>query len=789
MRNGMRQAIVAVAAAMALGAAMAAENGEDEAAAQARRKAMLTAGRAGLCHIHYFFQQPEDEKGPDEQDAYRAAMAFQYKAFIDRHMSLLTVGLLLDNDGHVLVGDMHFEQKYIKRIEVVGPDGTLYTATRLKLLDRSPSVILKVNEPLKNWRAPAFVAQDKLTEAGKAFTVSMLQSGKDWWLTLGGLGAAWRTEGSATAPGAFISGSAGGHLQTAILQSMSNPMAFYTGTSRSELTAMMHQPSLLCNDKGAPIGVVVPGAPIRPDQSIADWEQSRLLKGPAVTFADMEKLVAQVRTDLGKKLYRCKILYRQPSGGGRYNRYDETGRTGREWITFGLAVSPTRLLVPLSIDRATAARIDKIEITIYGKTAAGEFVGAFKDMGGFLVDVKKGNLPAVEALTCKERPEPMRLFYTVSTREKFGKKYLEVLPNRWVGQTRGYKDLYYTVPVHGVPEGTLLLTPKMQVFGVYARQRMEGEELGSLAAERRYGQGAGGFTRIFWTPEVAAMLADPQASLDPQIRRKTEEEAKRLPWVGVEFTHITPELAKQLNVEKQTKDGTVGLYVNRVYKASPAQKMGLVIGDILLRVKTRKRPTPIELQAGAMAYDQMGAVDWSAFQEYQTMGRYGGKPRWKPRLNYLTILLKAIGEGENIQLTWLHDGKEITKDYTIQEAPRDFISAKKYKNKQVGLTVKDLTYEVRAALRLPDDKKAIVVAKVEPGSPAQVAKIQPYELITVADGKPVDSAAAFGEIIKNAIKARKGTVRLTIENLGKTRLADLDLTQVDATKEEPEDEK
>jgi S1-C subfamily serine protease len=270
------------------------------------------------------------------------------------------------------------------------------------------------------------------------------------------------------------------------------------------------------------------------------------------------------------------------------------------------------------------------------------------------------------------------------------------------------------------------------------------------------------------------------AHYDPQIRHKTREEAKRIAWLGVEFTPLNRELAKQLEVEKQTKDGKIGLYVNRVYAGSPAGGMGIAPGDILLRIDTRKRPHPVELnmsEYGASSF----RFDWTQYMDYQYMEEYGGtQPKWPPRLNYLTMLLQTIGEGEDVTLTYLHEGQEISEDFTIELAPRDFASAEKYKNKEIGITVKDVTYEVRAALRLPDEKPAVVVAKVEPGSPTEVAKIRPFELITAIDGAAVGSADQFEERIEAALEQDEPSVRLTVEYLGKSRLADLELTQAEA---------
>ena len=93
-------------------------------------------------------------------------------------------GVLLDDAGHVLVGDMHFEDKYLERIEVVAPDGTRYPATREKLLERSPAVILKIIEPLENWKAPEFVKQERIEEPGMVFSASLHRTGREWWISL-----------------------------------------------------------------------------------------------------------------------------------------------------------------------------------------------------------------------------------------------------------------------------------------------------------------------------------------------------------------------------------------------------------------------------------------------------------------------------------------------------------------------------------------------------------------------------------------------------------------------------
>ncbi len=771
---------------------------EKEAEAAARREAMLEAGRTRFCRTHYYFKRPEDEKlsGVDMFmfDAEQFTR-FQYDHFIDRQMSLLMVGLLLDEAGHVLVGDMHFEDKYIDRIEVEAPDGTRYPAVRAKLLDRAPAVLLKITEPLENWEVRGFVEQDRIEDPARVFAVSLRRTGRRWWLSLERMGAEFAYEGAGDTSDRLSGHSASSFFGISTGEELFNPFAMFDGSRRGGLMAVSRQPSLLCNERGEPIGAALSGLPLDCRQEEADWQHERLLNGPGLTFAELSELVEKCREELAGKIYKCRLLYRLTGGESRgfdfgaiLERSMRMGMgigedAGKERTTFALAVSPTRLIVPYSIGREEAAKIEKIEITVADKTLEAELVGAFQEIGAFLVDLKEGMLPAATALTQKERPDRMRLFLTATAEEKFGKKHLKVQPNRWLREARGYKNGYYISPVHALPQGTWLLNKSLEVIGLYARQRTEGEELRGFASGGMpmfmMSELTGGHARVFWTPELSELLADPIAHFDPQIRHKTEEEAKRTVWLGVEYISLGRELAKQLNVEKESKDGTIGLYVNLIYKNSPAEKMGIKNGDILLRIETRKRPDPIELSAHRGEFDFF-SFDWEDFMDYRYVEEYGGaKPRWPLRCNYLTMMLRTIGVGEKVELTYLHEGKLETKELVIQQAPRDFTSAKKFKHKEVGLTIKDLTYEVRAGLRLGDDKQAVVVAKVEPGSPAKVAKIMPFELITAVEGTSVGSAEEFGERIKKALTEKRESLRLTIDRLGKTRLADLDLSQIE----------
>ena len=106
----------------------------------------------------------------------------------------------------------------------------------------------------------------------------------------------------------------------------------------------------------------------------------------------------------------------------------------------------------------------------------------------------------------------------------------------------------------------------------------------------------------------------------------------------------------------------------------------------------------------------------------------------------------------------------------------DYDSAKRFRDRKIGLTVRDFTYEVRQALKMSKDSPGVVVSKIEEGTPAAVAKIDEGELITRINSAEVGSVDDFENKINSARQSKADTVKVEIMRLGKTRVADLSLS-------------
>ena len=101
--------------------------------------------------------------------------------------------------------------------------------------------------------------------------------------------------------------------------------------------------------------------------------------------------------------------------------------------------------------------------------------------------------------------------------------------------------------------------------------------------------------------------------------------------------------------------------------------------------------------------------------------------------------------GEEVECEVFREGKSIKLKITLGEQPKTEAEAARYKNKQFGLTVRELVLDDTTARELPNDEKGVVVHFIEQGSWAQgpegdglligdiVKKVQGREIVGIED--------------------------------------------------------
>jgi len=743
-------------------------------------KALLDAARNSFVVVQVWYKKDTTDSPDVQERDWRIRQI--YEDCIDKKRPEERVGIVLDGAGDVLVADDGVEDRFIDRIVVQDISGAAFPAKRDRLLFDAPGVVLKVDAEGARKLKPLKFADLKDQGLNTRILQAILTKSDDKWR----LSARPVYSSVDFAPGAVGN----------VFYGADTVMHRYSEYDAS--------PVILSDPDGSPVGCALASfMDLR--QSECKWRGADLLSARGMSWSQFAAAQEKVRKQWIDAVQEVVLTLRQGTGGEEdygqpRSRFTGSGggAEGREFNAYGVAIGPQEILVPLALTREIAGTIDKIYVKFSPTDRRrAEFVGAYKDFGAFVVRLQKDKLPA-HVQPAKDDPPAMKPFLVVNPRKRFGSKYVDLTSNRVFGKTRGYAGKYHWYPARSISPGEFLADFEGNLAGIYMKQRLENEEERQIERTDRY-SGSEQQNRVFTISEIREDLADPNAHMDKEIAVKTRTEAKRRPWFGVEYVGMTSDLAEHFKVEKPTKDGELGFVVNAVYPDSPAAKAGIRVGDILLRVEAPGLPNPIEL---ASRLTGEGG-------DYRSSRRFGGgtgedeteeemgpvEPTWKSRRNFLTFALDKIKIGRKITVTYYrHDGKgkgegeTLKLDYTIEQAPPDFDSAPKWKNRKVGLTVKDMTYEVRHALGLRNDDPGVIVANIEPGSAARVAKIYPNEIVTRLNDEPLKSARQMRDLIAKAHKAGQQKVRLAILRLGKTRFADLAVGSYDPADDEGLDE-
>ncbi len=175
-------------------------------------------------------------------------------------------------------------------------------------------------------------------------------------------------------------------------------------------------------------------------------------------------------------------------------------------------------------------------------------------------------------------------------------------------------------------------------------------------------------------------------------------------WLGVGIQAVTPQLAESFGLEERK-----GALVSQVFKGGPAERAGIKQGDIILE-----------------------------FDDTQ-IANFRDLPR----------IVASTPVGETVTIMVFRNGKTIPLRATVAEMKEPTEIAKAPSKKPLGLTVQNITPEIASALQL-EITTGVVVAGVEPGSPAAEAEIRKGDVIQEVDRKPVKNVEDFEEAMETA---------------------------------------
>jgi serine protease Do len=179
-------------------------------------------------------------------------------------------------------------------------------------------------------------------------------------------------------------------------------------------------------------------------------------------------------------------------------------------------------------------------------------------------------------------------------------------------------------------------------------------------------------------------------------------------WIGVTIQELTPEIAQKFGLKTAQ-----GALVSDVAKGSPAQKAGIMRGDIILQ------------------FDGNKIKDVSSLRNMVAQMKIGSK----------------------VEVKILRKDREMTFFVIIVELPAEVseiipssTQGTNRMNALSGITVMDLNNVISKQLGLDRDEKGIVIAAIESGSLAEEAGVRKGDVIQEIDRQKITSIQDFNKI-------------------------------------------
>ena len=175
-------------------------------------------------------------------------------------------------------------------------------------------------------------------------------------------------------------------------------------------------------------------------------------------------------------------------------------------------------------------------------------------------------------------------------------------------------------------------------------------------------------------------------------------------WLGIGMLPVDEKIAERFKLDKPR-----GVLIDQVMDGSPAEKAGLKPLDIILKIDGKEVNQSNEVQSA--------------------------------------VILK--NPGDMITLTILRNGVE--KEIRVKLGQRKEEKSSKGGHgtiSKLGLTVQNLTDEIRSRLNAYENDKGVIVTEVKPYSAAADAGIHKYDLITKIESYPIRSVSDYRKVLR-----------------------------------------
>ena len=220
--------------------------------------------------------------------------------------------------------------------------------------------------------------------------------------------------------------------------------------------------------------------------------------------------------------------------------------------------------------------------------------------------------------------------------------------------------------------------------------------------------------------DTTRLLTVARIGKDP--KPDTPKSPKRA-WLPIRVQPITEDLAKALKLD----EGTKGMRVTYIFPKRGAEKSGMKVGDLLLKMDGDKIQTS-------------QPEDVSQF--------------------FSSVRLYDPGSEHEFDI--LRDGIPAKLKVVLDESGADAASVKRYKDDDFGMGVRALTFDDRAELQLPEDTVGVLVEQITPSGWASLAQLSVNDVISAIDGVATPDPDAVETQLKAAKTAKARYVLLAV---------------------------
>ncbi len=221
---------------------------------------------------------------------------------------------------------------------------------------------------------------------------------------------------------------------------------------------------------------------------------------------------------------------------------------------------------------------------------------------------------------------------------------------------------------------------------------------------------------------------------DSGTRDRSAEAVKA--WLAVTTQVLTPELARALGLGERP-----GVRVTRVTPGSSADRAGLRVGDVLLKLDGDPIPASQPDDAELFA-----------------------------------TLVRQYRVDATVALEVWRDGKTFEATARLEPSPRAPRELPEYKDAEFEFTARDLTFQDRLDDRLAGLGQGVLVTGVENGGWAALAQLAVGDVVLSVDGRPVGGLTDLEGAMKRLAEARPKRVVLQVRRGVGTLFVELEPT-------------